>query len=334
MPERHDIAVLGPVPHDRITTWRGATLEKFGGALYTVAALASLVGAGSRIVPVTHVRKADREAVCALLRAMPHVETDRVSDRADRGDAITMRYLDRNRRVERQTGFMDPIVAEDVAGLDGFDAFVCVPITDVEVPLATLERLRGPCGEALVVFDAHGPTNARTARGGRAPRLWAERDRWLPHIDILKMNLEEAGRCWFGDERLAAPARVGPRSPGPGRLPMEELGRMAAHCLGAGVGAVCVTLDEHGCALWFRDADGRLRERLIGPVPAGRVVDTTGCGDAFAGGLAYGYLRTGDYVEACRYGNAIGSQRCTGTGLDVHPARAETERRMAETYPA
>ena len=45
------------------------------------------------------------------------------------------------------------------------------------------------------------------------------------------------------------------------------------------------------------------------------MVDTTGAGDSFAGGLAYGYLAYRDYVVACQYGNAMGAQRCTRHGF-------------------
>ena len=62
------------------------------------------------------------------------------------------------------------------------------------------------------------------------------------------------------------------------------------------------------------------------------MVDTTGCGDSFAGGLAFGYLRTGDFVKACWYGNCAGAQRCTSSELDVYGDLERTERQIAETY--
>ena len=63
-----------------------------------------------------------------------------------------------------------------------------------------------------------------------------------------------------------------------------------------------------------------------------KVVDPTGAGDSFAGGLAYGYLAYQDYVVACQYGNAMGAQRCTGTELKVYLPREETERQIREAY--
>jgi adenosine kinase len=61
-------------------------------------------------------------------------------------------------------------------------------------------------------------------------------------------------------------------------------------------------------------------------------VDTTGAGDSFAAGLAFGYLAYRDYVRACQYGNAMGAQRCTGAELDVYLSREATERQILQTY--
>ncbi len=31
-------------------------------------------------------------------------------------------------------------------------------------------------------------------------KFWIDRDQWLPYIDVLKMNLEEANASWFKKE--------------------------------------------------------------------------------------------------------------------------------------
>ena len=95
-----------------------------------------------------------------------------------------------------------------------------------------------------------------------------------------------------------------------------------------------MTLDERGCVAFYRDGSGGITQELVEPVPVERVVDTTGAGDSFAAGLAYGYLAYQDYVVACQYGNAMGAQRCTGPGTDlnVYLPREETERQILATY--
>jgi adenosine kinase len=175
-----------------------------------------------------------------------------------------------------------------------------------------------------VVLDAHGPTMTLARGGERYPRAWADLDVWLPYIDILKMNLEEAGSAWLGKS-----VQVAADPPKPSD---EELRDLAQYCLDRGVAAVCVTLDERGCVAFYRDRSGRVAEEFVDRIEVKHVVDTTGAGDSFAGGLAYGYLAYRDYVVACQYGNAMGAQRCTGTELNVYLPREETERQIREAY--
>src|ERR1700751_6087904 len=319
------VAVLGPIPRDQIITDDGERFEKYGCALYPAVALAALLDTGDTIVPISHVRREDEGPIKQILASFPNIDTSGITSSADRGDATELRCLGHNRRVERQTSFMDPILPADLSGVLDADAFVCVPITDYEVGQASLQYIKEN-SSATVVLDAHGPTTTLTRSGERLPRVWADQDVWLPYVDILKMNLDEAGSAWLGESPEV--------TAGPQRQDTGELREMAHHCLDRGVGAVCVTLDERGCVAFYRDDSGRVAEEFIDPVPVERVVDTPGAGDSFAGGLAYGYLACRDYVAACQYGNAMGAQRVTGTDLNVYLSREETERQIRAAYGA
>jgi adenosine kinase len=319
------VAVLGPIPRDRIVTHTGQVLEKYGCGLYTVAALSALMEPEDRICPIVHVRREDEEPIKDLLRDMPNVDLTGIRSVTDRGDVVELRYADQNQRMERQTGFMSPILPQDVEFALDADAFVCVPITDYEVGLATLSYLKAR-GHGTILLDGHGPTSTLTVGGERAHRLWAERDAWLSSIDLLKLNLEEAGCSWF--PRDGSEGRSGMGEP----ISEAELPRFAEYCLRAGVRAVCVTLDERGCVVYHLDSAGRLQEDLIGRIPIDHVVDTTGCGDSFAAGMAFGHLLDGDVVRACQFGNAMGAQRAAGSGLTAYLSRADTETQLRATY--
>jgi sugar/nucleoside kinase (ribokinase family) len=317
------VAVLGPIPRDQIVTHAGERFEKYGCALYTAVALSALLDAGDVIIPVSHVRRQDEGPIKEILGSFPNIDTSGITSLADQGDVIELRYIEHNRRVERQASFMNPILPADVDWVLDADAFVCVPITDYEVGQPTLRHIKEH-GRATVVLDAHGPTVTLTRSGQRHPRVWADRDVWLPYIDILKMNLEEASSTWLGQS-----AEV---TADPPRLSTEELRDLARHCLDRGVGAVCVTLDERGCVAFYRDGSGGVAEELVDRIEVEHVVDTTGAGDSFAAGLAYGYLAYRDYVVACQYGNAMGAQRCTGADLNVYLSREETELQIRAAY--
>jgi sugar/nucleoside kinase (ribokinase family) len=322
-PPGHKVAVLGPIPRDQIVTHTGERFEKYGCVLYTVVALAALLRPDDTIVPISHVRRRDEGPIKEILGAYPNIDTSGITSTADQGDVIELRYIEHNRRVERQTSFMNPILPSDVDKVLDAAAFVCVPITDYEVGQATLRHLKDNSSGA-VVLDAHGPTTTLTRSGERHPRVWADRDAWLPYVDILKMNLEEASSTWLGEAAEIAAD--------PPRLRAGELRELARHCLDRGVGAVCVTLDERGAVVFHRDDAGGFGEEYVDRIEVANVVDTTGAGDSFAAGLAFGYLAYHDYVKACQYGNAMGAQRCSGAELDVYLSREDTERQILAAY--
>jgi sugar/nucleoside kinase (ribokinase family) len=317
------VAVLGPIPRDQVVTDAGERFEKYGCVMYTAVALSALLDAGDTVVPVSHVRRRDEGPVKQIMGSFPNIDTSRITSPADQGDVVELRYVDQNRRVERQSSFMNPILPADLDQVLDADAFVCVPITDYEVAQPTLRYIKEH-SRAPVVLDAHGPAMTLTRSGERHPRVWADRDLWLPYIDILKMNLDEAGSAW-----LAQSAEVAADPPRPSD---EDLRDLARHCLDRGVGAVCVTLDERGCVAFFRGDSGGIAEQFVDRIEVEHVVDTTGAGDSFAGGLAYGYLAYRDYVVACQFGNAMGAQRCTGAELDVYLSREGTERQILAAY--
>ena len=318
------VVVLGPIPRDQILTHAGERFEKYGCALYTAVALSALLDPGDTIVPITHVRQRDEGPIKKILSDYPNIDTSGITSSHDQGDVVELRYIEHNRRAERQTSFMNPILPGDVDKVLDADAFVCVPITDYEVGQPTLRHIKENNSSAIIVLDAHGPTTTLTRSGERHPRIWADRDVWLPYIDILKMNLEEASSTWLGE---SAEITVDPP-----RLRHDELRDLARHCLDRGVGAVCVTLDERGCVIFHRQDSGAIAEKTVDRIEVGDVVDTTGAGDSFAAGLGFGYLEFRDYEVACQYGNAMGAQRCTGAELNVYLSREETQRQILAAY--
>jgi adenosine kinase len=317
------VVVLGPIPRDQIVTHADERFEKYGCALYTAVALSALLDPGDTIVPITHVRQRDEGPIKEILSAYRNIDTSGITSSHDQGDVVELRYIEHNRRAERQTSFMNPILPSDLDDVLDADVFVCVPITDYEVSQPTLRHIKEN-SSAIVVLDAHGPTTTLTRSGERHPRVWADRDMWLPHIDILKMNLEEASSTWLGEspELMADPPS----------LSHDELRELAQHCLDRGVGAVCVTLDERGCVVFYRQSSGEIASEVVDRIEVGRVVDATGAGDSFAAGLGFGYLEFHDYVVACQYGNAMGAQRCTGAELNVYLSREETQRQILAAY--
>ncbi len=319
------IAVLGPIPRDHITTHKGEVVEKYGCITHPVIALSRLFADKAEIIPVAHVHKKDEAAIKELFGNYSNINSQHVTSDADQGDVINLKFIDQNHRMEKQLGFMNPILPEDVEPILDCDVFVFLPITDFEIALDTLKYIKAN-SKGIIIFDAHGPTNTVSINGDRYHKFWVDRDQWLPYIDVLKMNLEEANCCWFKNEYTLDELQ---NLDNEKEAHLKELG---THCLERGVSAVIITLDERGCMVYSKPAD-EVKEEFVRSVWVDHVVDTTGCGDSFAGGLAFGLMQeAGNYILAAKYANALGAQRTQGKTFDVFLSLEETNRQIEEHY--
>lgn len=83
----------------------------------------------------------------------------------------------------------------------------------------------------------------------------------------------------------------------------------------------------------FYEENGAVKEVTVGSVKVDNVVDTTGCGDSFAGGLGFGLLtHPGDFVRAAKFGNAMGAQRTQGRTFEVFKTQQETIEMILANY--
>lgn len=319
------IAILGPIPRDHIVTHQGDLIQKWGCVTHPVIALSVMAGQDIEVIPVSHLRTVDVDNVYEVFNGYQGINCDYITSKNDQGDIISLRFLDMNNRLERQTGFMDPIMPNDVKDLLDCKVFVFVPISDYEVSIETLKFLKKK-SKGLVVFDAHGPTTACLSNGERQRKFWIDRDQWLPYIDVLKMNLEEAQASWFKKEYESSDFTT---TEEPDR---EELRAFASHCLNFGVKAVYITVDSRGCLVYYK-VRGKIREEMVPAIRVNNVIDTTGCGDSFAGGIGYGLLENPtDYVGAASFGNALGALRTQGKTFSVFKSLDETKKIIEQGF--
>jgi ribokinase len=96
--------------------------------------------------------------------------------------------------------------------------------------------------------------------------------------------------------------------------------------LAKGVGTALVTLGERGALFHAKD-----RSVHIGPFAAGKVVETTGAGDAFVGGFAAALAGGADPLDAMRFGSAAAGISVTRPGTaPAMPHRADIEALLRE----
>ncbi|XLS30322.1 carbohydrate kinase family protein [Flavobacteriaceae bacterium M23B6Z8] len=320
----YKIAVAGPIPKDTIITHKGEIIQKYGCVTHPVIALARLLEDEGTVIPISHIHKEDKQAIEAVFEPYQNIELSGIYDHHNKGTEIELKFVDQNNRIEKQLAKMHPITAKDVAPFVDADAFVFVPITDFEISLEAVQFLKKN-SEAMIIFDAHGPTTFVNEKGARLRRYWKDRDLWFPYIDVLKMNLEESQCCWYDrpyetfDEASYDENNL------------DHLDEFASYVLNRGVSVLYITLDSRGALIYSKDGDD-VAKQMVKSVHVEHVVDTTGCGDSFAGGLAYGFTVYGDIVKAAQYANVLGALRTQGKTFDVFKSKEETEKIIDKTY--
>lgn len=179
--------------------------------------------------------------------------------------------------------------------------------------------------EANPTATAHALRSARRAGAMAVLNPAPMRDdfdaRLLRHVDILVPNESE----FVALVRQLPGIRLGKFS----EQSLHRLRPPALHalCRRFGVPTLIITLGSKGSFLSLPDGHHSI------PAYKGlRVVDTTGAGDAFCGGLAAGLVRhRGDVIAAARLGTAVAALSIAKPGAaSAMPTRAELTRFLKE----
>ena len=318
----YKIAVVGPIPKDTITTHRGEVITKYGCITHPTIALGKLLENIGTVYPITHIFKKDKNHILELFRPFKNIHTEGVFTDKDQGTIVELNFVDQNNRLEKQTANMHPITPNEVKPFLDVDCFVFVPITDYEIQLETLKFIKSN-SNAQIIFDAHGPTTFVTENGERLRQFWKDKDEWLPYIDVLKMNLEESICSWIEDDYTSEELYDENNT--------AHLDDFAKYILEHGGKMLYVTLDSRGCMV-YHQANSNIQKEFVKSVKVENVVDTTGCGDSFAGGLAYGFTVHNNHIVAAQYANVLGAMRTQGKDFGVFKSLSDTEKILNEAY--
>jgi adenosine kinase len=112
-----------------------------------------------------------------------------------------------------------------------------------------------------------------------------------------------------------------------GAMLAERTGRPLADIAGE-VQALVVTRGRHGSTIY---TDGEQIE--VAAVPPVRVLDPTGCGDAYRAGLLYGIMNELDWESAARIAGTLATFKLEHHGAQNHrPSREEIFERCARVF--
>lgn len=310
------IGVVGAVMHDRIETVEGRVFESFGGILYNALALAAITRAQDEILPVSYMAA---EHIVAVQRdffdAYPQIRGGNIRVNAAGTDSNILKYVTPSSRREKMSIVTPPYDASMFDGIAGADAVLVNFINGGEMDLETFRALRSKV-TGPIYLDVHNLGKLRQD-GVPVPHhrfdAWGD---WFACVDIVQANEWEAERLLGihprSEEEMRAAALRLIRVPGP---------RIAT-----------LTLGEIGCAMAWRGEGDSIHYARIPAIPGLRIVDTTGCGDAFSAGFLMRYLRTGSPLESALFAATLSGLNCLETGLEGLRRAANVEEMMEESY--
>ncbi len=290
------IAIIGIINHDTIAMANGQELQDLGGILYNTAVLANMVDEQTTLFPVTRIGEDCYDMMRHILASHPNVDLTGVAISPEGTSRNTIRYDASMEKVERLTNHISSIPLAQIEPFLNHDAFLVNFISGDDVSRETMRAIRAR-SQGLIYLDVHNLCLGIDERGYRFHRVQDRWHEWIEVVDVVQMNEVEAsllaGRDMDTDDDFVAFGKT---------------------ILDLGPSIYIATRGRLGSVTVYREA-GEIKIFVSPPEPVDKVVDTTGCGDAFAAGFLTDYLVTRDPVSATRLASWAAGINCTLAGL-------------------
>ncbi|MDD9949019.1 MAG: carbohydrate kinase family protein [candidate division Zixibacteria bacterium] len=316
------VGIIGLINHDTIFMTGGRRIQDLGGILYNTTVMADLVGDGDALYPISRIGADCYDAMRAMLDQRPAVDTRGV-DLSRKGTSRNqIRYDEAMEKVEQLTNHIGPIPFEQIEPYLDLDALLVNFIVGDDISLETMAAVREKAA-GLLYLDVHNLCLGIDAEGYRRRRAPGDWQQWIEMFDVVQMNEVEA-RLLVGVAGVAGAGRPGDPGGtdqpgdlgGPGGLleSVDDFIAFGRSVTALGPSVCVITRGPFGPVTVYR-TDRDTRAIAIPSEPAREVVDTTGCGDAFAAGFVVEYAATEDPVGSTRLANRVASVNCTVAGL-------------------
>ncbi|MDP7235524.1 MAG: carbohydrate kinase family protein [Candidatus Latescibacteria bacterium] len=290
------IAIIGIINHDTIAMANGQELQDLGGILYNTAVLANIVDEQTSLFPVTRIGEDCYDMMTNILASYPNVDLSGVVIAPEGTSRNTIRYDASMEKVERLTNRIGSIPFDQIEPFLNHDAFLINFIIGDDISRETMRKICAR-SQGIIYLDVHNLCLGIDEQGYRfhiAQDRWQE---WMEWVDVVQMNEVEASLLADGDIETD-----------------QDFIAFGKMILGMGPSIYIATRGRLGSVTVYRDAD-EIKTFISAPEPVEEVVDTTGCGDAFAAGFLTDYLITRNPVSATRLASWTAGVNCTLAGL-------------------
>ena len=289
--------LIGTITSDHIMVDDRPAIHGLGGILYQAAVLC---GQGEEVHLFANCGEVSRCAVEETVARWSTLRRDGLTFVPGPGNQVHLRYAERlKEREEVLASAVPPLNAAPIlASLPGIDALLMVFNSGFEFERADWRRIVTAARNRTcpIWLDVHSFVLARHVGAHRdyvAVPDWRD---WMAGVTYLQANRQEVASLRGHPERWPS---------------ADEIADFAAEAFAVGIRTVLVTMGKDGVLVLTEDGP-----RRISAPTAGRVVDTTGCGDVFAAATLRLLIRGAPLFEAAAAGVVLASNAVGLIGIE------------------
>jgi len=291
------IGVIGTIVKDHIYLANGREVNSYGGIFYTLSILGNLLNETDEIYPVCVLGADIHDEILRRLSKYKNINTSGIKNIEENNAAVKLVYKDVHNRDEFLTNLMPEIELDQIKNIGPMDVWLVNFITGFEMSLETFNDF---CEQktGMVYVDFHSLSLDINHEGRRILRKLPNWEQWIRGVDVLQMNDAEA-RTLNGHPQLFK----------------NDLIRFGQEVMEKNINTFHITCGSEGSLLFYRN-DSDTGGAEIPAYEVDKVIDVTGCGDAYAAGFLVDYFENKNVVRATRFANAIAGVNCTIRGTE------------------
>ncbi len=274
-------------------------IEDYGGILYSIVTLASLMNGRDVLQPVFGVSAAEYDGVMELLKQYKQVDPSGVYRVKGPMNQVHLFYdgATPGGRIECSRNISQPIPFSRIKPFLDADGVLINMISGSDIGLETLDYIRMETRDRSVPlhFDFHSLTLGIDEEFKRFRRPLTDWRRWCFMLHTVQMSESEA--AGLAAERYDEATLINQLMP-------------------LMVSTLLITRGERGVTVITQDIHKKLTRHDIPGVSFGPAKDPTGCGDVFGAAYFFQLLKSRDSVAAASFANNAAALKATVIGLE------------------